>query len=77
MTSARETIHEGPYGPWAGRVAFMLPRLKRLGMTQQLTDEIADWAATMWPHHKWEAYANATCSATSGGFIECSSDHYK
>jgi hypothetical protein len=73
-TSPTESLDQSWYGTaWAGRVAFMIPRLKYLGMTQTLTNQVANWAATMWPSHNWSAFASATCT-NSGGNISCSSD---
>jgi hypothetical protein len=73
-TTSSETTSESWYGgEWAGRMAFSIPRLKYLGMTQTLATQVANWAATVWPGKNWSAFANATCT-NSGGNISCSSD---
>jgi hypothetical protein len=56
---------------FGGEVWYMLPRLRYLGVSATLTDQIAAWAATIWPVGNWTLNKSATCSSidvcTSGG----------
>jgi len=55
---------------FGGQVWYSLPRLRFFGVDPNLTDQMAAWAATIWPRGKWSVNDTATCatpeSCTSG-----------
>ncbi len=48
-----------------GQIWFSLPRLRFYGVNPQLTFDIADWAAKIWPAGNWALNKSATCTSTS------------
>jgi hypothetical protein len=79
QTSQTETNLNGGQ-EWAGtvaaRVGYTIPRLHFLGVSDSLTMQLANWAATMWPKYNWNAYASATCTprAPDYAYLDCSTD---
>lgn len=50
---------------FGGGVWYTLPRLRFLGVTQALTNQVSAWAATIWPLGNWALNNSATCSTMS------------
>ena len=48
---------------FAGGVWYMLPRLRFVGVSVSLTDQIGTWAATIWPVGNWTLNNSATCTS--------------
>jgi hypothetical protein len=76
FTTANESIKGGFFGGWAARVYYMIPHLEYQGMSPALAQQIANWAATMWPGNNWNSTVTASCSVSSAGFVGCSTDTY-
>ena len=59
--------------PMIDRVWMSIPRLRYLGVAQSLINELAAWAATVWPKFDWSLAANATCTPPdTSGYVKCS-----
>jgi hypothetical protein len=59
--------------PMIDRVWLSIPRLRYLGVAQSLINELAAWAATLWPKFDWTLAANATCTPPNmSGYVKCS-----
>lgn len=48
---------------FGGQLWFSLPRLRYYGVSPALTNQIAAWAATIWPQGNWNLNNAATCSS--------------
>jgi hypothetical protein len=46
-----------------GQLWYALPRLRYFGVSATLTDQIAAWAATIWPEGNWSLSDTATCAS--------------
>jgi len=56
---------------FGGALWYMLPRLRYYGVNAALTQQVGNWAATVWPHGNWALNNSATCNAGAG---QCTSD---
>jgi len=56
---------------FGGQVWFSLPRLRYLGVDPSLTQQIAAWAAKIWPLGNWSLNNSATCSSV----FDCTSGY--
>ena len=56
---------------FGGQVWFMLPRLRFMGVSATLTDQISAWAAKIWPVGNWASNNTATCSS----LLNCTSGY--
>lgn len=65
-----------PFQNFADNMAYSIPRLHYLGLSSSLTTALINWASAMWPSngYNWQSLATATCSPTSNGMLNCSSD---
>ena len=63
-------------GQFADKIWAMIPRFRFLGVDPNLTDQIAQWAKTVWPAANWDRDKAASCSFQYAGstVIQCSSD---
>lgn len=58
-------------GSFTGDLAAALPALNYLGVSQSLLNQIANWAAGIWPTYNWSADVTQSCSISNLGFIGC------
>jgi mono/diheme cytochrome c family protein len=56
---------------FGGQVWYMLPRFRFQGVSATLTDQVAAWAATVWPLGDWKSNDSATCTS----LLECTSGY--
>jgi len=56
---------------FGGQIWFSLPRLRFFGVDPNLTQQIAAWAATIWPAGDWALNNSATCTSLT----ECKSGY--
>jgi mono/diheme cytochrome c family protein len=55
---------------FGGQVWYTLPRLRFYGVNASVTDQVAAWAATIWPEGNWTLNDAATCTSVT----DCTSD---
>ena len=58
-----------PYGAFADKMWFMIPRFHYIGVNQTLVNSIADWAKTIWPNAAWDTTKTATCAPSGSGLL--------
>ncbi|MGD0302875.1 MAG: hypothetical protein ABSE86_37880 [Bryobacteraceae bacterium] len=69
--SATEDVTQDNFlSEFGGQITFVLPRLRYIGVDPNLTYQISDWAATLWPAGNWTLNNSAICT----GLSKCSSD---
>jgi hypothetical protein len=58
------------------RVWYMIPQFRYYGVNQNLINQLAAWAQSIWPLGNWAATTTATCAPASGDptVINCSTD---
>lgn len=62
-----------PFANLASAVAYMIPRLHFLGVSQETTNGLVAWAKTIWPSngYNWSSTTAQTCTSDSSGNISC------
>jgi hypothetical protein len=70
-TTPEDSLKDGWSGGFAARMAFSVPRLHYLGLSDELTTKLANWAATMWPQYNWAGFAKAKCYVRSDSELGC------
>ena len=55
-------------------LTYALPQLRYQGADITLLNQIAAWAATIWPSYNWTGDLNGTCTAGNLGQVVCNGD---
>jgi hypothetical protein len=63
-----------PFGAFADKVWFWIPRFHNIGVNQTLINSMADWAKTVWPNANWDATKSATCTDAVTS-VSCTTEH--
>ncbi len=60
------------------RVWYMIPQLHYFGVNQNLINQLANWAQSIWPLANWAATTTATCAPSTGDptVIFCTTDYF-
>ncbi len=69
-SAAEDPSTEDSIVSFGGRVWYMLPRFRYIGVDPNLTYQISAWAATMWPRADWALNNAAACANINS----CTSD---
>jgi len=63
-----------PYGAFADKVWFWIPRFHNIGVNQTLINSLAAWAQTVWPNANWATTTTATCTTPQATAVSCTTE---
>jgi hypothetical protein len=58
-------------GSYSGDLTYALPQLRYAGADPTLLNQVAAWAAQVWPAYNWIADLDTSCVVGNDGFVTC------